>query len=305
MVILVLLAFRKTARLTYDCAIVTETIHYQTYANDESTASVIFLVKRLPGPIGRERFGARPFPKGIDGRVFSVNWSSYELDAFEVRGIENGKQYVTYNVQIPLVPNAIQLQLTGAATEQKRLDSLLARLLGGLHGRTNWLDATPPPAFHQTSAYGWLLIAVSVLYFISVIVASFYVANRTPRGTLLLIGIGVFISALSMNPERTRELLLLKALISIAGITGSLLGLFDLVRSRPQDSAKIVTAEAIVTTQAIVPAEAIATTQAIATAQAIATTQAIATDESERFRSRKKRSLDNHQGVASLTIERT
>src|SRR5258706_5373565 len=76
------------------------------------------LVKRLRGTIGREPLKVSDFPPGFNGSWFKTTWQGFEVDGFEVPESRNGNSFVTFNVQIPLMREAIQISVFGPAARQ-------------------------------------------------------------------------------------------------------------------------------------------------------------------------------------------
>ena len=60
------------------------------------------------------------------------------MDAFRLSETTNGKNYVSYNIQIPLKTEAIQLMLGAPAEREAELKARVDTLLASLDGPSDW-----------------------------------------------------------------------------------------------------------------------------------------------------------------------
>ena len=85
----------------------------------------------------------------------------------------------------------------------------------------------------------YLIVVVGILF--SGIVAYVLIGQRTPRGTVLIIAVGLYVLSWQINGARTREMLLLTGGIRMLGLAGIILGLFYFFRKRkPRQTGTIV-----------------------------------------------------------------
>jgi hypothetical protein len=76
----------------------------------------------------------------IDGFAYhSVRWQGFELEAVITRLSAGGQKLSTVAVQVPLAKAAIMAHVSGAATDEARLEADLGAVLATLTGKSNWL----------------------------------------------------------------------------------------------------------------------------------------------------------------------
>jgi hypothetical protein len=191
---------------------------------------VVIIIERMRGTIGRERLDASKMPRGFTGKVLSVRWHDFDLDALEVPEEVSGVATVNYNVQVPLKPEAIQIRVVGRRDRKDQLLQLTNNLLRDLQGESNWLRSSAPPALAQSSNYGSLILAVCGIGIIAGLIVLWLVRRVSRRGTVL--GLAVLIYAVSwlIAPGETREMRATVGAVRMLGFLGFLLGLFDLFR---------------------------------------------------------------------------
>src|SRR5438309_1244163 len=79
---------------------------------DVRSPQAIVTVSRMHGVLGPDPLDAAHAPSRPGARVYRERWKGLEVDAFSFRETVAGKDFVTRNVQIPLVPEAVQLQVS-------------------------------------------------------------------------------------------------------------------------------------------------------------------------------------------------
>lgn len=75
-------------------------------------------------------------------------------------------------------------------------------------------------------------LAISIAALVAMLVIFRLVAKRTPRGTLLALGICLWIVGQSLAPGTTRPMRLTCGLLMASGFVGGLMGLLDAARPR-------------------------------------------------------------------------
>jgi hypothetical protein len=128
----------------------------------EGEVSVLLLIERMSGVIGRERVDAANLPAEFNGKLFDTTWQGFEVQGFEVPESVNGIDVVTYNVQIPLAPKAIQVRLFGRADQMEMLRAELRKVLDGLHGESNWLSSAAPTTLADSENYRTILLSAAI-----------------------------------------------------------------------------------------------------------------------------------------------
>jgi hypothetical protein len=106
---------------------------------DREVGTVV-LVTRLRGTLGRERLNPENVAAGNPQvSVETGKWKSFDVEGFRVPEQAGEVKMVTFNVQVPLAPEAVQLAVFGDSRDEGELRGILRGLLGNLEGETNWL----------------------------------------------------------------------------------------------------------------------------------------------------------------------
>lgn len=195
-----------------------------------SGVDTMVIVERMRGTIGRERLDPSKAPPGFKGRVLTVYWQGFELDALEVPEQVDGTSVVNYNVQVPLKPEAIQIRVVGAPDDAPQMRALLAGILGSLNGESNWLRASAPPAVAASPHYGTVILSVTVVGVVAGLAILWALRRRSRRGMVLLLAVLIYAASWAMAPGQTREMRAAVGGVRMLGFLGVLLGLFDLFR---------------------------------------------------------------------------
>jgi len=196
---------------------------------------IIFFIEKMRGTIGRQRPKGEDMPSDSQGRLFTTQWQEFEVDAFEVPEQLGEIQTITYNVQIPLKRAAIQVKLFGPADRESELKSLLAEILAGLKGESNWIQSAAPSApVTSSESYGVILLAFAILFVVGGLVVLWLISSKAPKGTVLAIAAVIYCLGLSLASVRVREVLMLTGTLKMLGFSGGILGIADLVRKRKQ-----------------------------------------------------------------------
>jgi hypothetical protein len=81
-------------------------------------------------------------------------------------------------------------------------------------------------------ATGKIYLAIAVISVIAAIVAFWFISRKTPKGTLLAVGIILWIVGQSIASQPVREMRLISGVCKFSGFIGGILGLFDVFRRR-------------------------------------------------------------------------
>lgn len=198
----------------------------------EDEIPVFLMIQKLNGYIRQERITEEHLPEGFAGKMIDAQWQGFEVDAFEVPEVMNGVDVLTYNVQIPLKTNGIQVMLFGPADRADELKSLLPPILKGLKGETNWSHLPLPSKFLDEDTYSNLLLVSAIVFVGLGLLAFFYLSGRTPKGTVLVLSIGLYIASWQFEEIKVREVLILSGMMRMLGFAGVILGVIDLFRKR-------------------------------------------------------------------------
>jgi len=210
--------------------------HAYTFGEpDENGVIITLMIEPMGGTIGRERLKPQDIPTNIHGEIGSpVRWNGFDLDQFIVYERLHEQQYLTYNVQVPLKPQAIQLKLVGPSSRNAELEQLMAQTVLQLNGQSNWLASTPAAGSIATSPnYGTILLLVAIAAIVIAIALMWIISRHAPRGTLLTIAAVLYLASYILIPDtRVREMRLLQGTMRLIGFIGIVLGLFDAFRKR-------------------------------------------------------------------------
>jgi hypothetical protein len=208
----------------------------QTFVLGDQTDNeldIILFVEEMNGTLGRERLQLKDLPTGFEGRLFRAQWQGFEVDAFEVPENLGDIKMLTFNVQIPLKREAIQIRLFGPAAREAELKSLLPEILAGLAGESNWIgSAAPNIPVNSTEHYGTILLAFASVFILVGLVVLFMVSRYAPRGMVFAAAAVIYCLGLAMAGVRVREFLMLGGALKLLGFAGGILGVIDIVRKR-------------------------------------------------------------------------
>lgn len=194
---------------------------------------IMLFIERMGGVIPREPLSPEQLPPGFQGRLFTMKWQGFDVDAFEVPEQLNGVEMLTYNVQIPLKHKAIQVKLFGPADREAELRGLLSEILAGLEGESNWIpSAVPSLPVTESPRYGIILLAGAVMIVLGGLVVLWLISRTAPKGAVLVIAVGIWIFGMMLSDIRIREIMLFSGAMKMLGIAGGILGIIDLVRKR-------------------------------------------------------------------------
>jgi hypothetical protein len=134
-------------------------------ALDGEKVGTFVLISRLGGVLSRDKID----PKVIVARAPHVTivpekWKDLEIEVSRVPERMGRLDVLTFNAQVPLEPEAIQISVLGEAAREDELRSVLRSLLGTLDGQTNWLS-TQQRITRFAEGVAKLAIALAVLLF--------------------------------------------------------------------------------------------------------------------------------------------
>jgi hypothetical protein len=113
---------------------------FQRPSKDADEPGTLILISRLGGVLDRKRIDPQEVAaKNPQVTVGTEKWKSFEIDVVRVPEQLLGTPWVTYNAQVPLKPEAIQVSVSGRGSEETELKSLLQEVLRDLDGHSNWL----------------------------------------------------------------------------------------------------------------------------------------------------------------------
>ncbi|HEY1602035.1 MAG TPA: hypothetical protein VGG64_20700 [Pirellulales bacterium] len=194
---------------------------------------IVLLIEKMGGTISREPLTLEDLPPDFRGRLFKTQWQGFAVDAFEIPEAIDQTRAVTYNVQLPLKRAAIQVKLFGPADRESELQSLLATILSGLKGESNWLQsAVPTLPITSSQTYRVILLAFAVIFILTGIVLLWLVSRKAPKGAVLVVAVVIYCGGLALAGSRVREVVMLKGALTMLGFIGGVMGVVDLLRKR-------------------------------------------------------------------------
>jgi len=206
-------------------------IHGYVLGDPESGSyEAMLLIERMRGRIPNERIDPKKLPPGFQGSVFTMKWENYLVDAIEVPEALNDTPTITFNVQIPLKKEAIQIKMFGAKERRKELLTLLEGVVSGLKGETNWVYQQP--SYREGRAYGYVLLTIAIVAILLILVGMWVISRKAPRGSLLILALLLYAVGWLLKGIRVREVSLVSGVLQMAGFMGILLGIFDAIRKR-------------------------------------------------------------------------
>ncbi len=104
----------------------------------DAKMSWVLLVKPLPGTLKNELLRAEELPAGRNASLHPFQWRGLQVDGVRVGEKIGDADYVTFNVQILLRKQAVELGFGGPADEEAHLRTLVEKVLATLDGQTNW-----------------------------------------------------------------------------------------------------------------------------------------------------------------------
>jgi hypothetical protein len=108
-------------------------------AVDQKLGSFI-RVSRLHGTLGRDKMDPKVIAaKSPQVTILPEQWKTFEIEVFRVPEQLKGLQVLTFNAQVPLKPEAVQVTVLGEETQENELREVLRSVLASLEGQSNWL----------------------------------------------------------------------------------------------------------------------------------------------------------------------
>jgi len=107
----------------------------------EQKLGTFIVVSRLGGVLGREKLDPREVAsKSPNVSLTNEKWKGFDLEVFRVPEQAGELRLLTFNAQVPLKPEAVQVAVIGEAGGEAELRNILQSVLSNLDGQTNWLN---------------------------------------------------------------------------------------------------------------------------------------------------------------------
>lgn len=114
---------------------------FQRAPGGDQKVGTFIVISRLGGVLGREKIDPEEVAAMNPQIILSTErWQGFEIDVFRVPKQAEGLQLLTFNAQVPLRPEAVQVSVVGEADRENELRGVLQSVLSNLDGQTNWLS---------------------------------------------------------------------------------------------------------------------------------------------------------------------
>ena len=208
-------------------------LHAFRRAGPPGEGQTIVYITKLRSVIGRERLKASDMPAGANAKLLTTAWKGFEVDVIELHESLLGKDIITYNVQIPLKPNAIQLSVAGPAANSTELWAIVNSTLATLNGPSNWTPSVVPASFTKSPAYGLILLGIALVFLIAGLLVLWFIGRRAPKGVVVGIATFAYLLSWSIPHPAPREFYMVSGTLRMFGVIGIILGIIDLCKKRP------------------------------------------------------------------------
>ena len=104
----------------------------------DSDALIVISVEGMGGTIGREPMDVTDLGR-TGATALKEQWKSFEVEGFRLIQERGGEHILVLAVQVPLLPNAVQVMSSGLVENEPAIHEALRGVLASLDGRSNWL----------------------------------------------------------------------------------------------------------------------------------------------------------------------
>ena len=99
-------------------------------------------ITRLPGTLPPELPMESVIKNGMRFDMEPIPWKTYTLRRARTEMDVGGQRVVILNVQVPLKPKAISINVAGAESDEIELSAIMLGILDSLDGQSNWVSAS-------------------------------------------------------------------------------------------------------------------------------------------------------------------
>ena len=192
----------------------------------------VVLLERLHCTIDRKRLDRSNLPERSAGKIVTMFWQGYQLDATEVPDDLGGVPIITYNIKIPLKQEAIQLGVAGGRDHREQVRQLAESILAGLRGESNWSPPAEPLESGESFAAAYPLVTFSLGIVVVGLISLWFMRLFTPRGFVFKVSVAILILHWFLRGLYGRQLAAFVAGLFFLGVLGCLFGLYDMCRKR-------------------------------------------------------------------------
>lgn len=104
-------------------------------AQTPSESPILLFVRRLRGTLNRGKITS----KRQDSETFTDRWQDLDIQVVRFPETIGDEPRVTFSTLVPLVPEAIQIQMNSSPSDAQHAHDALRQILASLQGRTNWM----------------------------------------------------------------------------------------------------------------------------------------------------------------------
>jgi hypothetical protein len=202
------------------------------YAFLNDSSGIMLFIEKMGGTISTEPSNPR-MPTDFKGRLFTIKWQQFDIRAIEIPERTEDGDLITYNAQIPLKGEAIQVKLVGPAERKSEVSKLLTETVTGLRGEPNLsrqkLRSSP---LANSKHDGKVAVIVAIVLAVVGLIGLWLISRKAPRGTVLAIAACVYFGSFAARDNESPEVMTLTLAMRLLGFAGGILGLLDLVSKR-------------------------------------------------------------------------
>jgi len=206
-------------------------VHAYRMSPVEGKFNTVLMIQRLRGRLGIRGLNPEEKPKDFKGILFSKVWQDHEIDVIEVFENVGTIKTVTFNAQVPLEKEGIQVILVGPAEENGPLVGRLEKILASLQGRSEW-DALEARQREAGDTLLWVG-GINAFFVIGGAVLLAFLSKRSPRGTVFCIGAVILLIGTIGRLKINGLFTIFAGGCQTLGLIALVLGVIDLLRSRP------------------------------------------------------------------------
>jgi hypothetical protein len=99
---------------------------------------LILSVSAMPAALAKGRRPPAVAGTRTNVNLRTFNWRGIEVDGLVVSEVLLGVPFTTLNIQLPILPRAVQISVAGPTARQAELEQITAALLPSIDGPSNW-----------------------------------------------------------------------------------------------------------------------------------------------------------------------
>jgi len=104
----------------------------------DETPDIVCFVESLGGTIGKDTDLSGFVASRPNVTLLEEEWKGHPIDVCRIQESFQGRRFLTFNAQVPVLPQAVQVKITGPMERENELRQDLRAVLAGIDGPTNW-----------------------------------------------------------------------------------------------------------------------------------------------------------------------